>query len=253
MPDHLDYIRIRGLEDADTEVFQGVGASAADTTTTPITAPAEDTTRIAEALEKGLLTSTEEDGEGVLAKSFLYTDNDVLTSIFDKAFLTTSAEDGYIQSIFAKEAIPESIKSWMTSCETFLAGSVITTWVDSCWATDAANVAAKDAAIAADPPLPVPLPTPMPPIPLLPTLPVLPPTGPTGLLWQVFMYFLKRYILKLVQEFLRKLIGKIPGWIDRPPTFDGIVQALKDLNFNNLEFALPGGGRIHISGLWIKK
>lgn len=211
MSDHLDYIRIRGLEDSKAEVFQGIGAAAADTTTTPITAPAEDTTRIADALEKGLLTTD---------------DNDEL------------------QSIFAKP-LPEAIKTWMASCESFLAGSALTTWIDNCWATDAANVAAKDAALTADPPLPVPVPTPMPPIPWLPTLPVLPPTGPTDLVWQVIMYFLKRYIVKLVQEFLRKLIGKLPGVIERPPDFNKLLDAIGQLKYNDEEIDL-GAFRMYL-------
>lgn len=32
-----------------------------------------------------------------------------------------------------------------------------------------------------------------------------------------------------------------------------IVQAIKDLQFNNMELALPGGGRIHLTGKWIQK
>lgn len=224
--DHLDYIRIRNLADSDAEVFQGIGGSDATA------APPGDTTRIADALEKGLLT---EDTEGVLEKALLQTD-----------------DNDELQSVFAKN-IPANIKAWMAACETFLSGGALSAWIDQCWAVDAANVAAKAVALAADPPLPVPLPTPLPPLPLLPPVPTLPPTGPTDLLWQIFMYFLKRYILHLVKEFLRKLINKLPGWIDRPPSFDGIVQALKDLQFNDLEFALPGGGRIHIWGEYIKR
>jgi hypothetical protein len=222
--DHLDYLRIRNLEDSDSEVFQGVGGSSESST------PAADTTRIADALEKGLLT---EDTEGVLEKALLQTD-----------------DNGELQSVFATTPLSPELKTWMGQMEAFISGTALPDWIDACWATDAANVAAAAAAQAQD--LPAPLSTPMPPIPLPPTLPPLP-LDPKSLIWQILMYYLKRYLWRLLLALLKKLMAKLPGWIDRPPSLDGLVQAVKDLQFNDLEFALPGGGRIHITGEWIKR
>lgn len=222
--DHLDYIRIRKLEDSDSEVFQGVGSSSSAGT------PAADTSRIADALEKGLLT---EETEGVLGKALLQAD-----------------DAGELQSVFASTPLSPAMKTWMGQMETFLSGATLSDWVDACWTTDAANYAAAQTAQAQG--LPAPTPTPMPPIPMPPELPSLP-LDPKEIIWQIIMYYLKRYILRLVLAFLKKLIGKLPGWIDRPPSLNGLVQAVRDLNFNDLVLALPGGGRIQLTGQWIKR
>jgi hypothetical protein len=177
--DPLDYIRVRGLEDSESEVFQGAGVSGADSPT------------------PGAPDDIEID--------------------------TTEMPDDLVRWIEEMSTIDDALE----------------TWVNDCFALAEANyVNAEDQQDEPLPPAPIPRPLPLP----LPG---------TWLRWlEIILYVLRRQWLRLIIAIIRLILQKRKPPIGFP---DPLIQAVKDLNFNTLEMALPGGGRVHLTGKWIRK